>query len=338
MEYNQLKTLAINSVKASFSQDLQFSHGEETIGYEALDNALRNEFQAIAGDYKTYRENKNLIFSLIEETIDELLPERVRNTYAMFAETRTYAQGTKPVFNVKTGKARARQFVTRVALAGIYETFKLDKTSFTVETSAYGGAAEIGLEEFLDGRVNFAELTDIILQGLEDAVYEEITKAMVGIVASLQPANKHQDASFTVANFDKLLNKARIDGAVSVLTSFEIASELIPADKWISDIDRAEVRNNGYIAKYKGADIIILPQYHADLAKTQLGVDPSFAWLLPSGAMDEKPVKVAFEGSTITREVEQNDWSKKFECYKKFGVNLIHTNQVYVYRALDLAQ
>lgn len=337
MNTEQLLQLAKNTLRASYAPNAQFSANGETFTADALDSALREELNVIAGNFKDFRENKNVLFALIEEVIDELLPNRVRNTYAQFAETRIYAQGTKPVFNVKTGKARARQFVTRVALAGIYETFKLDKTSFTIETSAYGGAAEIGMEEFLDGRVNFAELTEIIMQGLEDAVYAEITKAMIGLKDSLQPSNVHIDSTFNAANFDTMLNRTRVDGEVTILTSFEIASQLVPADKWISDVERAEMRNSGHVGKYKGANIVVMDQYFVDLARTELGVDPSFAWLLPSGAMNEKPVKVAFEGQTLVRERENDDWSREIQVYKKFGVNVIHTNQISVYQATDLS-
>lgn len=336
MNKTDLKQLALAAISASSAPSLDFSYDGQQYSVEALNGTLRAELNTLANTPAAYRRNKNLVFELIEEVIDEKLPERIRNTYAAFAETRVYGQGDKPVFTVKTGKARARQFVTRVALAGIYETFKLDKTSFSVETNAYGGAAEIGFEEFLDGRVDFNELTEIIMQGLEDAVYAEITKAMTSVVDSLQASNKLIEASFNAANFDKLLNVARVDGDVTILTSLEIASLLVPADKWISDADRTEVRNQGYVAKYKGANVVILPQYFLDLEKTEYGVDPSFAWLLPAGALNEKPVKVAFEGDTQVREREGADWSKEIQVYKKFGAAVINTNSFCVYQATDL--
>ena len=80
----------------------------------------------------------------------------------MFAETKTFKQGDKPMFRrkINSARTRAKQFITRVGLAGIYEVFKLGgEESFEVQTSAIGGAAQIGFEEFLDGRADFAEVT-----------------------------------------------------------------------------------------------------------------------------------------------------------------------------------
>ena len=43
-----------------------------------------------------------------------------------------------------------------------------------------GGAAQIGFEEFLDGRVDFADVLEIIMEGLDDAIYLEIERALKG--------------------------------------------------------------------------------------------------------------------------------------------------------------
>ena len=122
---------------------------------KAMNEALRSELNEIAGTYALYRENKNTLFALIEETIDDILPKRVLEQYGQFAEVKTLHKELNQFSRKKLGKQRAKQFVTKVGLAGIYEVFKLDVSSFEVETSAFGGAAQIGLEEFLDGRVDF---------------------------------------------------------------------------------------------------------------------------------------------------------------------------------------
>ena len=44
--------------------------------------------------------------------------------------------------------------------------------NMNLQATAYGGAAEISIEEFLDGRVDFAELVDIVMEGLDEAIYK----------------------------------------------------------------------------------------------------------------------------------------------------------------------
>ena len=204
--------LAKTVANANPSSQVAYSFGEDKFSYADLNDTLRNELRELAGTYALYRENKNTIFSLIEETIDDVLPKKVLEQYGQFAEIKTFAQGDKPVFTQKittAAKRRAKQFITKVGLAGIYEVFKLDGKSYEVPTSAFGGAAQIGFEEFLDGRVDFADVLDIVMEGLDECVYIEIERALKGAVTNLQAANKTTQTSFVEAEMDNF-NRRRL--------------------------------------------------------------------------------------------------------------------------------
>ena len=217
---NDLLQLMKVTMKADPSAPVAYSFNDTTLSYEALNETLRQEFNELAGTYALYRENKNLIFSLIEETLDEVLPKKVVEQYSQFAEVRTFAQGDKPIFRRKLGSnKRAKQFVTRVGLAGIYEVFKLGKNeeAFEVRTSAIGGAAQIGFEEFLDGRVDFAEVTQIIMEGMDELIYKEVAAALKASINQLPPANRVAVAGFDEAAFDKLIMIAAAYGVLKNL-------------------------------------------------------------------------------------------------------------------------
>ena len=165
LDRNNLVALMKQVAKADPSAPVAYSFGDKQLSYEDMNATLRNELNELAGTYSLYRENKNLIFSMIEETLDEVLPKKVIQQYDQFAEVKTFAQGDKPVFRRPyTNRNRAKQFITRVGLAGIYEVFKLDKSVIEVQMTAVGGAAQVGLEEFLDGNVDFSEMFNIILE------------------------------------------------------------------------------------------------------------------------------------------------------------------------------
>ena len=160
MEYNDLKKLA---KAAAHKTALTFSANgaEQNFSSEAVDAALREQFSMLGGDYASFRRNQNVIFELIEQTIDEILPRKVMQQYEQFAEVKTIAQGDQAVFKLRITEAarkRAKTFVTRVGLAGRYETMMLDGRELRVATSAIGYALRIGFEEFLDGRYSFAEI------------------------------------------------------------------------------------------------------------------------------------------------------------------------------------
>ena len=335
LERNELKQLMLAVAKADKNAPVAYSFGEKQYDYNALNDTLREELKELAGTYSLYRENKNTIFALIEETIDEILPKKVMEQYSMFAEVRTFAQGDRPIFNKKEGRRRAKQFVTRVGLAGIYEVFKLDKSTFEVPTSAFGGAAQIGFEEFLDGKVDFAEVTEIIMEGLDEVVYEEIAKALIGGISQLPQANKVTHTGFDEAKMDQLIAIARAYGEPAIYCTYELAAKILPVSDWVSSEMKNERNAQGYISQYKGNRIVILPQSFTDETNATKVIDPSYAWIIPTGGND-KPVKIAFEGQTIVDEYTNYDRSREIQVYKKLGVVAMMTNNICVYEDSSL--
>lgn len=334
-----LITLGKMAANADSSSPVAYSFGEEKYSYEDLNNAFRAQLKEIAGTPALYRENKNLVFELMEEIIDDVLPKKVLAEYSQFAEIKTYAQGDRPVFTQRitaAARRRAKQFITKVGLAGKYEVFKLDGRSYEVPTSAFGGAAQISIEEYLDGRIDMADVLDIVMEGLDEAIYLEIERALVAAVTDLPAANKTTQTSFDEDEMDKLISIADSYGQSTIYCTYEFAATMVPSEGWISDNMKEQKWNNGYLANYKGHRVIVLPQSYEDETNAKKVIDPSYAWIIPTGA--EKPVKVAFEGQTMVREFENHDWSREIQIYKKVGVGAIITNNICVYQNTSLTR
>ena len=81
LDRNNLVQLAKTVAKANPSAPVSYSWNGENFSYDQLNETLRREFNEYAGTYALYRENKNLIFSVIEETLDEVLPKKVEQAY-----------------------------------------------------------------------------------------------------------------------------------------------------------------------------------------------------------------------------------------------------------------
>ena len=314
---SELLKLAKTVANANPSSTVAYSFKENKFSYADLNETLRKELNELAGTYALYRENKNTIFELIETTINDVLPKKVMEQYGMFAEVKTFAQGDKPVFVQKitsAAKRRAKQFVTKVGLAGVYEVFKLDGKKLEINTEAYGGAAQIGFEEFLDGRVDFADLLDCVMEGLDEAVYKEIAKALIASIETLTGANKVTENEFKENEMDRLVSIADSYGKSTIYCTYEFAATMVPDTGWRSDGMKDERWNNGYLANYKGHNVIILEQSYEDETNTRKVIDPSYAWIIPAGD-NTKPVKIAFEGPTAVKEVDNEDWSREIRVY-----------------------
>lgn len=319
---DQLIELARANARASLNPSVAYSFGGEKLSAEALDKTFIKELNELGATPQAFRENANLIYTLIEVSLTEVLPPKVIQSYGQFADVQTFAQGTKPVYKVRISEAskkRAKQFVTRVGLAGRYEVFKLDGYSLEVPTAAFGGASRIEWEELLDGRMTMSDYYNLVLEGMDEAVYREIAKALEATVAGIKPANKTVQTAFNEKAMDQLLMTADMYGKSSIYCTFEFAATMIPANSnmW-SDNMKEQIWNNGAFANYKNHSVIILPQSFTDETNTEKVIDPSYAWIIPTGA--EKPVKVAFEGSAQVKSFENRDWSTEIQTYQKLGV------------------
>jgi hypothetical protein len=295
----------------------------------------------LVGTPALYRENKNLLFGLIEETISEVLPVKVADIYAGFAEVKNLAQGDKPIFRrkINSAKTRAKQFITRVGLAGRYEVFKLGGSeSFEIKTSAVGGAAQIGIEEFLDGRVDFAELVEIVMDGIEEVIQLEVGEAMKASIDQLPTANKVVADKFDAAQFDNLLSIADSYGKATIYCDARFAATIMPAEIALMTEQMKNVLwEKGYFTSYKNHNVVILPNSVEDERNEKLALDPGFAWIMPAGGID-KPVRIAFEGDILVDERQNADWSRDVQVYKKVGVVAMLTNDICVYHDTSLTR
>lgn len=323
----QLIELAKANARASLNPSAAYSFGGEKLSAEALNKTFIKELNELGATPQDFRENKNLIYTLMEVSLTEVLPQKVLQAYGQFADVRTFPQGTKPVYKVKISEAskrRAKQFVTRVGLAGRYEVFKLDGYSLEVPTAAYGGASRVEWEELLDGRMTMNDYYSLVLEGMDEAVYREIAEALVATVDKIKPANKTVQTSFDEGAMDQLLMTADAYGKSTIYCTFEFASTMIPVasntTNWnaFSDNMKEQLWNNGYFAVYKGHQVIILPQSFTDETNKTKVLDPAYAWIIPTGS--EKPVKVAFEGAAQVKSFDNRDWSTEIQTYQKLGV------------------
>lgn len=339
MELLKFDSLVKLAVAASNKTSFSFSENEK-YSAEQTSDLLCAQMNLLAGDYRSFRENKNTIFSLIEQTIDEVLPAKVLQQYEQFADISTVPQGDKVVFVrriTEASRMRAKQFVTQVGLAGRYETFMLDGERLEVKTSAIGSAARIGFEEFLDGRIQFSDLTDVIIEAMDEYIYREIAKALATAVEELPAPNKVTASTFDTASMDRLLSiaDAYAGAPATIYCTYEFAATMLPAEAWASNDMKNTIWGEGYLPRYKGHNIVILPQSMEDATNAKKVIDPSNAYIINSGV--EKPVKIAFEGQTAVREVSDNDdWSRDMQTYKKFGVAILTNPSICVYQNSSL--
>jgi hypothetical protein len=322
----------------------------ETFSSKDVAASLATELKKYVGNFYDFQKNKYDLYQLIATTVDEVIPMRVEATMGMFAEIQNLPQGARATFKKKLGRMRAKQFVGRVSPAGIYETFRLDSTQFEVFSHAIGGGVRIDWERYLDGTEDWAELVQIIMDGLEVEVYKEIALELIASYsASGRPANtKVSGAGFSSANMRTLLNTIRTYGQGAVIfATAEFINAMGDAVTYspiyatsqnpsVSVTDIEEIRRTGRISMFFGAPIVEIPNAYEDETNATLQINPEWAFILPVGG--EKIVKVVFEGGTIVNDFGQlpGDYSMEMMVYKKFGAAIMYTNNWGIYQNTSL--
>lgn len=299
------------------------------IGSEGLEDALRDQFRQLAGTYDLYRRNKYDVFEILQQSFDEVMPNRVIDALGAFAEVRFFKQGDRPSFIVREGHRRGKQFVTRVALSGVYETFRLDVSEFDVITHAVGGAGIMDFERYLDGVESIMELYDIILDGIIEYIFKLVQEALLASwdAAGRPGANKITMASFDPDTMQELIQTVSAYGSPVIFAPPQFAAKMTNfitysnASPNMPNQDLVDIRETGYIGRFRGTPIVVLPQSFEDETNAKYVINPRVAYVIPAGK--ERIVKIAFEGNTIVDDWKNRDRSMELQVYRKLGVGVI---------------
>lgn len=335
----ELKDLALHAAKgtapANFTQ-------------ENVEDAFRGEMGKLASSLNEFNRNKYDIFEIIMSAADEIVPNKVISGMAPFAEVQQVAFKQKAVFRRRVGANRAKLFLTRAAAAGVYETFRLDHTDFTVETYAVGGATTIDFQRFLDGAETMSELMDIVTEGMVDVIYGEVQRALKDAInaAGRPTANKYIGSSFDGTEMMKLISVVKAYGSSAVIFAppeFVAAmgpDAIVPVGTNYQGIyhpqDIDAIHNTGYVNLFRGTPIVQIPQSFIDESNTKTWIDPQFAYILPAGK--EKVVKVVLEGGQQMYDFQNRDASMELHTYRLMGVAILAHHNWAIYQNTGIAE
>lgn len=283
--------------------------------------ALVSEFNKLVTDkngkvtQRSWEEGKFELFELVAEVIDELVPTQVDPALLAVAEVKHYNDGDKPRFTINTANLEhLKRFVTRVTQAGKYNRTRLDNNYVDVEIYAHGGAVYQSWSDVLAGRGDIGQLFQAILVALELKIYEDVADALVGIQKDIPALYKHEGA-FDLGKLVEIGLELKKYGTPTIYCSELFAyKNLKSAADEMSEEEKLELRNQGYVGKIKGMPVVALP---ASSDFTDKG-----CFIIPAGVND-KPIKIAYEGNTQMRDIQRESWELEIQFYKKVGVAVV---------------
>ena len=197
-----------------------------------------------------------------------------------------------------------------------------------VYSHTIAGAGIIDFERYLDGLEDIAEIYEIILDGMMTQIFREIQGCLADQWNNTgRPANNKVSANtFDYQKMAQLVQVVSAYGAPVIYCSSLFAATMLnvvatPNGPMVSDKEIDEIREQGYIGKFAGAPVVVIPNSFEDETNEKLVFDPRFAYVIPAGK--EKIVKVALVGQTIIDEWKNTDRSMEIQGYKKIGVGIV---------------
>ena len=307
----------------------------------SVDAAFADEMKKLTSSVNNFMRNRYDIYDIIIENADEIVPAKIMDAMNQFAEVITLKQGETKVFKRGgLGRNRAKKFLTQAGLSGVYESFRLDTETFTVNMKAIGGAVSIDFERMLDGAETLAEFMDVLTEAQVDGIYGEVQKALMAAVENMPTPNKvvgdyKADSLLALVNVVKTYG-----GGATIFASPEFIAAMGPdaivpaianaAQAIYSPKDIEDIANFGRVKMFRGTPIVELRQSFVDEKNEKVMIHPQFAYVLPTGK--EKVVKVLMEGQTQIWDYVNPDQSVEINTYRKIGVGILAFNNWGVYQ------
>ena len=194
MTIAELQEIALHAVKGT----VPATYANQEVDMQA---AFADGLRELMGSYNQFMKNRYDIYEIVMRAYNEILPAKVIDAIGAFADVQTTKNGEKVMFKVRKGKMRAKKFLTQAAINGVYDTFRLDSDTFTLNMHNVGGGVSVDLQRVSDGAESLAECMAILNEGLTDAVYYEVYKALrAALNASARPAANKVTVSSWDAN------------------------------------------------------------------------------------------------------------------------------------------
>ena len=333
MTYNELRTL----VRSNFTNEGSINFADK---HDATVNALAEFYELKDLSPREIKANRPLIMALLEEVIDDILPQKLEDRIGDFAEVKQYARDEEVIFTVKgRGKRRAFLTIKKGQRGGMYQAARLDDLSMTLPTWVETVGVFVTLEEIILGKYTVQDLMNNILDGFVEKMYVEVIEALRAVDAPA--ANKTNGAGVDPAELDKVIRVVAAYGRPMIMGFHNVISKINNAqivtgtayNPNIPATDLDEIKEKGFVMNYKGTPVVKLPNYIVNEAtNAEWLLDEGKLFVLPVG---EKPVKVALKGDLQIQEVTHPTGSAEWNAHKMLGVGIILANNIGIYQDTD---
>ena len=278
---------------------------------------------------RAIRNNKQLIFDVIEDTIEDLRVTGWGSNpfFREYVEERNIALGDVNDFYVEDDS-----LLTISKFSGNHHDLLRQKLgageTFTVKTNWYGVKIYTDFELMMTGKIDWAAFVQKIYSSWDNFMNSMIYSAFMDADASV-PAEFKKTGTLTADNVEALATLVSDQaGAECVImgtrTALSKLFKILDVD-WISNDMKQQRNTTGLVGSVNGIRLVQIPQVYEPGTRNAL-IDNTKLIFMPVRA-DFKPIKVVNEGDAYMNEVtdrETNvDMTIEAEYMQKVGVAFV---------------
>lgn len=320
-----MKDACTNRV-ALFSNENAAKHADEAIRLQLME-LLGGELT-----YQTWRNGKNIIFTVMEDFLRPNLPEawKASSFYKRLCEVKRGDLGDKNAFAIKD-----KSYLVPAKFSG---------GTWDVERQHIGRAKDIAidtewsyvdcyeeLDRFLKGYTTIVEMLNEIQEGFSIDMDNRIATVFNGM-GTLLPAKFIHTGSYSKDVLINLIRLVRTANRKSVIVagSQSAVSKIAEGTNanWISNAAKDELATSGIVVKNTGigCDAVVIPDSFVPYTYDFANAD-DVLYVLP----DEQLIKIFYEGDIRAKEnteQDNHDQTIDIQFQHKVGVELV-TSQLF---------
>ena len=285
---------------------------------------------------KAIRRNKNEIFEVIEETVEDLLTSgwQENEFFNDFVEVKNLAmddanefESARPVITFSNSSYTPRP-TQKVGTRNVSPI-----PSLCLSRSQWFPEILPTVNTVLSS--DWTKLVNKIYEAMDDYVNELVYKAVISAGSQVLPGSEQ---FYKTAALDKAAKSTFVTMVEDVQAANRGAEVVIMGTKaalsklydlsdvsWIAEEDKRDRRNLGRLGIWEGTRLIEIPQVFAKNDTTKKMVNSNVLLIMP--VADNKFVKLVYEGDSQIKEVtdstEKNDMTYEFKYLTKLGVATI---------------
>lgn len=284
---------------------------------------------------------------IIAYTVDTLLDVRVNDYLPLVGEVRTVGFQERPKFKTRQGDVIRGYWV---AEGSTPEISRIGYSYQDIQTEQLSAIASMEQADILYGRIEWDQILRDITNSFEYEIVKKVEDTLYAGFSAMPTPNYASGTGVIASTLDPLITAMSRFGQVTIVGDLAVVQKLTALSGFANPsatgggyqmspniID--EFHNNGFIGKYRGANVVALSNPYFGLAGYNTPLKKNLLYIVPAQNDVDKALKVLFRGEVTSMDkqvFEDRSYMLRFDKYMGAGLLNVPRYAMAVYEDTSL--